>query len=88
MVLAIKAARFHADRVVTRDAELRSIWDEALDNGTALQAALKQGALLRDEQGMQSRQVLVLRCEVRRLRNFLRWSRKGASTFKLRTAVD
>jgi hypothetical protein len=40
MAPAIDAARFHADRVITRDAELRLIWDGAPDNGAALREAV------------------------------------------------
>ena len=40
MAQALDAARFHADRVITRDAELRLIWDRAPDNGAALREAV------------------------------------------------
>jgi hypothetical protein len=40
MALALDAARFHADRVITPDAELRLIWDRAPDNGAALREAV------------------------------------------------
>jgi len=46
MERALIAARTLADRVITRDAELRLIWDEAPDRGRALRLAL---ALLRQE---------------------------------------
>ncbi len=40
MELALVAARILADRVLTRDAEIRLIWDEAPDRGKALRDAI------------------------------------------------
>jgi hypothetical protein len=45
MTQALNAARVLAGRVLTRDAELRLIWDDAPDNGAALRkliASLQQ----------------------------------------------